>query len=99
MHASAAAMSAIRRMRRQLSPLAGETNMATNLPPVRMGLLTKLNVLTVGLIFITAVATTGFYLWQQWRDGDQELRSEAITVMGMLAELTEYGLRTSDRAY
>ncbi|MEO5699236.1 MAG: EAL domain-containing protein [Casimicrobiaceae bacterium] len=88
-----------RRFRLHLSPLAGETHTPTTLPPVRMGLLTKLNVLTVGLIFITAVSTTGFYLWQQWRDSEQELRSEGLTVIGMLAELSEYGLVTGDRAY
>jgi len=52
--------SAFRRFRRHLSPLAGETDTPTTLPRVRMGLLTKLNVLTVGLIFMTAVATTGY---------------------------------------
>ncbi|HZQ62289.1 MAG TPA: diguanylate cyclase, partial [Casimicrobiaceae bacterium] len=91
--------SVLRRFRRHLSPLAGETNTPTNLPRVRMGLLTKLNVLTVGLIFITAVATTGFYLWQQWRDGDEELRAEGTTVITMLCELSEYALAHGDRAY
>ncbi len=90
---------AIRRFRRHLSPLAGETFTPANLPPVRMGLLTKLNVLTVGLIFLTAVATTGFYLWQQWRDGDQELRAEGLTIIAMLGELSGYGLFTADPAY
>ncbi len=91
--------SAIRRFRRHLSPLAGETGTPTTLPPVRMGLLTKLNVLTVGLIFATAVATTGFYLWQQWRDGDEELRAQGSTVIAMLGELSEYGLISGDHTY
>ncbi len=89
----------MRRFRRHLSPLAGETGTPTTLPPVRMGLLTKLNVLTVGLIFVTALATTGFYLWQQWRDVDDELRTEGTTMMGMLRELSEYGLVSGDRNY
>ena len=51
-----------------LTPLATDSASSLNLPPVRMGLLTKLNLLTIGLIFLTAIATTGFYVWQQWRD-------------------------------
>src|SRR5512140_2115096 len=94
-------LKAMRRFRRHLSPLAGETFTSTSasLPPVHMGLLTKLNVLTVGLIFLTAVATTGFYLWQQWRDAESELRTEGLTVIAMLEELTELGLARGDRAY
>ena len=45
-----------------------------------MGLLTKFNLLTIGLIFLTAIATTGFYLWQQWRDEDTDLRARGATV-------------------
>src|SRR5262249_4366781 len=45
-------------LRRHLSPLAGDTASMLDLPPVRMGLLTKLNLLTIGLIFLTAVAIT-----------------------------------------
>ena len=54
-------MKIVNRLRRHLSPLAGDTASTLNLPPVRMGLLTKLNLLTIGLIFLTAVAITGFY--------------------------------------
>ena len=54
-------------------PLATDSVSSLDLPPVRMGLLTKLNLLTIGLIFVTAIATTGFYLWQEWRDEDSEL--------------------------
>ena len=91
--------SAMRGLRKHLTPLATETISPLNLPPVRMGLLTKLNLLTVGLIFLTAIATTGVYLWQQSRVGDVELRIQGRTVLEMLAELSEYGLYTNDRAY
>ena len=59
--------------RGNLSPLASDSVSSLNLPRVRMGLLTKLNLLTVGLIFLTAISTAGYYLWQQWRDENLEL--------------------------
>ena len=64
-----------------------------------MGLLTKLNLLTIGLIFLTAIATTGYYVWQQWRDETGDLRQRGATALAMLAELSEFGLYTNNRAY
>ena len=72
--------------------------MPANLPPVRMGLLAKLNLLTVGLVLFTVVATTGFYLWQQLRDEASGLSAQGRTVATMLAELSERGLQADDRA-
>jgi hypothetical protein len=59
-----------------------------------MGLLTKLNLLTIGLLFVTAIATSGFYLWQQWRDENNELHRRGAATLAMLAELAEFGLST-----
>ena len=84
-------------LRRHLAPLAAESISPLNLPPVRMGLLTKLNLLTVGLIFLTAIATTGLYVWKEWRLSEAELRAQGSTLVGMLAEATEHGLATDDR--
>jgi diguanylate cyclase (GGDEF)-like protein len=81
-----------------MSPLATDTTSALELPPVRMGLLSKFNALTVGIILATAVAMTGFSVWQQARVGANELRAQGSSVVEMLAELTEYGLYTNDRA-
>jgi len=81
------------------TPLATDSGSSLNLPPVRMGLLGKLNLLTIGLIFLTAIATTGFYLWQQWRDESGELRRRGSTSLAMLAELSEFGLYTGNTAY
>ena len=92
-------MKIVNRLRRHLSPLAGDTVSTLNLPPVRIGLLTKLNLLTVGLIFLTAVAISVFQFAQQWRDGEQRLRNQGAMILGVMAELAEYGLYTSDRAY
>jgi len=85
--------------RRHLAPLAPDSVSSLSLPRVRMGLLTKLNLLTIGLIFLTAIATTGFYLWQQWRDENNDLRQRGATALAMLAELSEFGLYTNNRAY
>jgi diguanylate cyclase (GGDEF)-like protein len=86
-------------LRRHLSPLNAETISPLNLPAVRMGLLTKLNLLTVGLIFLTAIATTGLYLWKEWRLNESELRTQGSTLAAILAEASEHGLTTNDRAY
>ncbi len=87
------------RLRRHLAPLNAETISPLNLPPVRMGLLTKLNVLTVGLIFLSAMLTTGLYLWKEWRVGETELRAQGSMLVAILAEASEHGLSTNDRSY
>src|SRR5258708_6822591 len=93
-------MKAVRRaVRKHLSPLGGDTIATLDLPPVRMGLLTKLNLLTIGLIFLTAVAVTAFHFTQQWRDEAAELKTQGTSMLGIMAELAEYGIYTSDRAY
>jgi diguanylate cyclase (GGDEF)-like protein len=84
-------------MRRHLSPLGGDTAAMVDLPPVRMGLLAKLNLLTIGLIFLTAVAITVFYASQRWRDDDQELRARGRALAAVAPELAEYALMKQDR--
>lgn len=88
----------MKRLRRHFGPLATDTISPLNLPPVRWPLLTKLNLLTVGLIFLTAIATTWFYLWQRGHVDESELRSQGTTILAMLAEMSEYGLSASERA-
>src|SRR3982751_41626 len=85
-------------LRRGLSPLSGDTASMLDLPPVRMGLLTKLNLLTIGLIFMTAVAITAFYANQRWRDDEQELRARGTALASVMTELAEYALYTYDKA-
>jgi len=85
--------------RRPAAPLASDPGASLTLPRVRMGLLTKLNLLTIGLIFLTAIATTGYYVWQQWRDETHDLRQRGAAALAMLAELSEYGLYTNNKAY
>jgi diguanylate cyclase (GGDEF)-like protein len=86
-------------LRRHLSSLGADTVSMLNLPKVRMGLLAKLNLLTVGLIFLTAVTVTAFHFTQQWRDEEQQLRVQGASLMGIMAELAEYALYTSDRQH
>ena len=91
-------MKTVRRaLRKHLSPLGGDTITTLDLPPVKMGLLTKLNLLTIGLIFLTAVAITTFHFSQQWRDEEQQLRLRGTSLLGVMAELAEYALYTADK--
>jgi diguanylate cyclase (GGDEF)-like protein len=87
------------RLRRHLSPLAGDSVSTLDLPPVRMGLLTKLNLLTVGLIFLTAVALSILHFAQQWREDKQLLQSQSNTMLGVIAQIAEHGIDTSDKPF
>jgi diguanylate cyclase (GGDEF)-like protein len=86
------------RLRKHLSPLAADTVTTLNLPPVGMGLLTKLNVLTVGLIALTAAAITGFYFWHEWRDEQFATRAQGGLVLAMLAGLSAASQPSNARA-
>jgi diguanylate cyclase (GGDEF)-like protein len=86
-------------LRRHFTSLSADTISPLNLPPVRMGLMTKLNLLTVGLIFLTAIATTGLYLGKEWRLNETEVREQGAMLTRMLAEAVEHGITTNDRGY
>ncbi len=88
----------MRRFKRHLHPLQSESMSPIDLPPMRSGLLAKLNLLTVGLTALTALVLSGYYLWQQWQGESRELKQRAETVLAVLADLTEFGVYTSDRA-
>jgi len=87
-----------RRYRRHLAPLAGDTLGTLDVPPMRVSLLTKFNVLTVGLLFVAATAITAVLFWRQWTDEERQLRVHGETIALMLADLSETGLRSRDRA-
>ncbi|MBK9114680.1 MAG: EAL domain-containing protein [Betaproteobacteria bacterium] len=88
-----------RSLRRHLTPLGADSASMLDLPPVRMGLLAKLNLLTIGLIFLTAVTITAFHFTQQWREEVEELRTQGVSLVRVLVELADYGLQTTDNAY
>ncbi|MDH5285484.1 MAG: EAL domain-containing protein [Betaproteobacteria bacterium] len=90
--------SGMRRLRKHLLPLASESMTPIDLPPVRSGLLFKLNLLTVGLIVLTALAISAYYFWLQWGSEDRELRQRGASHAAILSELVEFGVYTSDRA-
>ncbi len=88
----------LRRLRRHSPPLAADTVAPIVLPPVRVGLLTKFQFLTASLVFLTAVAITGYTFWREWAGGEIELRARATTLATMLAEIAAEPLATGDRA-
>ena len=67
----------MRRFKRRLHPLQSESMSPIDLPPMRSGLLAKLNLLTVGLTALTALVLSGYYLWQQWEGESRELKQRA----------------------
>jgi diguanylate cyclase (GGDEF)-like protein len=93
-----AILGGLRSFRRRFAPLASDTTSPLNLPPVRLGLLVKLNLLTIGIIFLTAISITGYYSWQQWRDEEAELRNQGVPVLMMLAELVAPAVARNDGA-
>jgi len=52
----------------KFSPLGADTVSPLNAPTVRLGLLTKLNLLAIGLIVATALGVATFLVDQQLRD-------------------------------
>ncbi len=88
---------ALRRLRRHLSPLASDTISPLNLPPVRLGLFTKLQILTVSLILFTAASMSAAYLWQQSRDEAAQTRAQAASLAQMIADLSALDVYTRNR--
>jgi len=84
---------------RYKSPLNADTVSPLNAPTVRMGLLTKLNLLAVGLIIATALGITAFLLIQQMQDEQARLRTQGLTTASILAELAEYAVYTANKDY
>jgi len=93
----AARRSVLRRFRRHLTPLASETISPINLPAVRLGLFTKLQLLTVSLIFLTAATISGYHVWKQSREEAQQLRTQGSIVAIMLSDLAEYDVYTRNK--
>jgi len=66
--------------------------------PVRLGLLTKLNVFAIGLIIATAVGISALLVRQQIADEQQRLTTKAMTLGAMIAERSEHAVVDADRA-
>ncbi|HEX7270977.1 MAG TPA: EAL domain-containing protein [Casimicrobiaceae bacterium] len=78
------------------SPLGGDTISPLNAPPVRMGLLTKLNAFAIGLIVVTAIVVAAFLVNQQLREDRARLRAEGMAVAGMVAEVADEAITSAD---
>ncbi|MEJ7668018.1 MAG: EAL domain-containing protein [Casimicrobiaceae bacterium] len=92
-------MTTLSRVRQRLLPLGRDSVAPLDLPPVRMGLLAKLNLLTVGLILLTAVAITAFLFSQQQRSQEAQLQGEGAGLLATLSEVAEYAIYTFDKSY
>ena len=65
-------------------------------PAIRAGLLTKLNVLAVGLIVATAIGVGALLVAQQLEAEQARLKTQGQTIVSMLADLSEYAVYTAD---
>jgi len=74
-------------MGKLFTPLGGDTISPLHAPPLRMGLLTKLNLLAIGLIVATALGVAAFLIDQQIRDETSRLRTQGLALAAMLAEV------------
>jgi diguanylate cyclase (GGDEF)-like protein len=83
-------------MAKLFSPLGGDTVSPLNAPTVRMGLLTKLNLLAIGLIVATALGVAAFLIGQQIRDETTRLRSQGLALAAMLAEVADEALSSGE---
>ena len=83
-------------MAKLFSPLGGDTVSPLNAPPVHMGLLTKLNLLAIGLIVATALGVAAFLIGQQIRDEESRLRTQGLAMAAMLAEVADEAISSSD---
>jgi diguanylate cyclase (GGDEF)-like protein len=80
----------------KFSPLGGDTVSPLNAPPVRMGLLTKLNLLAIGLIVATALGVAAFLIGQQIRDETSRLKTQGLALAAMLAEVADEAISAGD---
>src|SRR5271166_4330972 len=83
-------------MAKSYSPLGGDTISPLNAPPVRMGLLTKLNLLAIGLIVATALGIAAFLIGQQVHDERARLRTQGLALAAMLAQVADEALSSAD---
>jgi len=83
-------------MAKLFSPLGGDTVSPLNAPPVHMGLLTKFNLLVIGLIVATALGVAAFLIGQQIRDEESRLRTQGLAMASMLAEVADEAISSGD---
>lgn len=80
------------------APLTTDSGRPIELPPVRTRLATKFNLLTIGLVVLTAIAVTALVFYRQWTDVERQLRVQGETLAQMLGDLSVAGLEEHDPA-
>ena len=83
-------------MGKRSTQLSADTITPLNAPPVRMGLLTKLNLLAIGFISFTGILVAAVLLYQQFRDEQGRLRTQGLAVGAMLAEVADEAIASRD---
>jgi diguanylate cyclase (GGDEF)-like protein len=83
-------------MAKLFTPLGGDTISPLNAPPLRMRLLTKLNLLAIGLIVATALGVAAFLIGQQVHDERTRLRTQGLALASMLARVADEALSSAD---
>jgi diguanylate cyclase (GGDEF)-like protein len=83
-------------MGKRSTQLSADTISPLNAPPVRMGLLAKLNLLTIGLIIPSALFVAWFLVNQQLSDERDRLRTQGLAVAAMLAEVADEPITSRD---
>ena len=83
-------------MRKLFSPLGGDTISPLNAPPLRMRLLTKLNLLAIGLIVATALGVAALLIVQQSHDERNRLRTQGLALATLLAQVASEALSSGD---
>ena len=78
------------------SPLSAHNVPPQTAPPVRLGLRTKLNLFAIGLICATALIISVFLVRQQVTDEQTRLRTQGMTIVSMLLELTDTAVAAAD---
>ena len=85
-------------MAKYKSSLNADTVSPLNVPPVRLGLQTKLNLLAIGLIVVTAAGISAYLVREQVTDEQTRLRTQGMTIVSMLLELTDSAVAAADTA-
>ena len=64
----------------------------------RLGLRTKLNLLTIALIVATAAGIAAYLVRQDLRDARAKLEAEGVAILSLLSEASEVPMHTANRA-
>ena len=83
-------------MAKRFTPLSADTFSPLAGPPVRIGLLAKLNLLAIGLIIATALGVSAFLVNQQLRDEQSRLKMQGLAVAAMLAGVADEAIASKD---